>query len=46
VIVAIGALDWMRRPGRWLQWERAASALADRDVPRLAEALAGLAEVC
>lgn len=46
VIVAMGAADWMRRPGRWSRWERAASALADRDMPRLAEALAGLAEVC
>ena len=46
VIVAIGAVDWMRRPdGRWWRWERAASALADRDVPRLAKALAGLAKV-
>jgi hypothetical protein len=47
VIVAIGALDWIQRPdGRWSRWERAASALADRDVSRLAEALAGLAKVC
>lgn len=46
MIVAMGAADWMRRPGRWSRWERAASALADRDMPRLAEALAGLAEVC